>query len=569
MMNLDVAHILSDVARILEIKGDNRFRIRAYERAAQNIEGLSEDVANFVKEGRLMEIPGIGKDLADKVKEIVSTGRLKVFEDLKKTIPSGLLDLLNVPSVGPKTAKLLYEKLKIDSIGRLEKAIRENRLTGTFGIKEKTIENLKRGIELVKKGRERMSLAYAEQIADEFITALSKLSHVKKISPAGSLRRRKETVRDIDILMVSQRPGKIMGVFAGLPQVKEVLAKGETKSSVLTNEGIQVDARVVELKSFGAALLYFTGSKNFNIHLRKLAIQRGLKINEYGVFKKNKYIVGETEEGIFKFLGMSYVEPELREDAGEVELALKHELPALIGLKDIKGDLHVHSRWSDGGNSIEEMVEAAKAKGYTYAAITDHSQSLKIAHGLSAAQLRKKRAEIERINKKLKGLRVLFGTEVEIDSQGRLDYKDEILKEFDVVVAAVHSGFKQSKEQLTRRIVTACQNKYVHIIAHPTGRLWGTRDAYELDMDKVLKVAKDTNTHLEINAFPQRLDLNDVNCRYAKEVGVKLAISTDAHTTEQLGYMDLGVSVARRGWLSKEDVINTLPVEELLKRIKK
>jgi DNA polymerase (family 10) len=326
---------------------------------------------------------------------------------------------------------------------------------------------------------------------------------------------------------------------------------------------------VVEKKSFGAALLYFTGSKNFNIKLRQLAIKKGLKINEYGVFRKNRFVCGTIEEEIFKILGMSYIEPELREDNGEIELAQKSQLPVLIELKDLKGDLHVHSKWSDGGNTIEEVVQAAKKRGYSYIAITDHSQNLKIAGGLSIADLKKKKKEIDRMNKKLKGFRVLYGTEVDIDSDGKLDYKDEILKEFDVVVAAIHSGFKQSKTQLTKRLVEACQNKYVHIIAHPTGRLWGERDAYDIDIEEVLKVARETNTHLEINAFPQRLDLNDLNCRRVKEAGVKLALGTDAHTVEQLETMKLGIAVARRGWLAKKDVLNTLEVEELLKTMKK
>jgi len=569
MKNLEIAQIFRDIAKILEIKGDNPFRIRAYERAAQNIEGLTEDIENYIQEDRLTEIAGIGKDLSDKIKEFVKTGKIKAYEDLKKTIPSGLLDLLNIPSVGPKTAKLLYEKLKIKNISDLETAIKSNKLQGIFGIKEKTIENILKGIELLRRGKERMPLALALQVADEFVRALKRLPEVKKISTAGSLRRQKETVRDIDILVISHKPGKVMDAFVNIPMVREILAEGETKSSVRTKDDVQVDCRVVEEKSFGAALLYFTGSKNFNIKLRQLAIKKGLKINEYGVFKKDKFVTGQTEEEIFKILGMSYIEPELREDNGEIELAQEFKLPHLIELKDIKGDPHVHSEWSDGGNTIEEIVEVAKNRGYSYIAITDHSQSLKVAGGLSVADLKKKRKEIDRINQGLKNFRVLYGTEVDIDSDGNLDYKDEVLKDFDLVVAAIHTGFKQSKEQLTRRIVRACKNKYVHIIAHPTGRLWGTRDAYNIDIDYVLKVAKETNTFLEINAFPQRLDLNDLNCHRAKEMCVKLALGTDAHTTEQLEVMKLGISVARRGWLSREDVINTLTFDDLLKVIKK
>jgi DNA polymerase (family 10) len=569
MKNLEVSQIFRDFANILEIKGDNPFRIRAYQRAAQNIEGLTEDIEDFVREDKLREIPGIGQDLDYKIKEFINTGRIESYEKLKKTLPCGLLEVLDIPSVGPKTVKLLYEKLKIKSVLDLEKAIKANKLEGIFGIKEKTIENILKGIELVKRGKERMSLAQATQVADEFISALKKIPEVKRISTAGSLRRQKETVRDIDILVISHKPKKVMDIFTSLSDTKEILAKGATKSSVRTRDDVQVDCRVVENKSFGAALLYFTGSKNFNIKLRISAIKKGLKINEYGVFRKEKFVCGKTEEEIFKALGMSYVEPELREDSGEIELAQKFQLPQLIELKDLKGDLHVHSQWSDGSNTIEEMARAAIKIGYSYIAVTDHSQSLKIAGGLSISDLKKKKEEIDKINKKINGFRILFATEVDIDGSGNIDYKDEVLKSFDIVVAAIHTGFKQSQQQLTKRLAKACENKYVHVIAHPTGRLWGVRDAYDVDFEELFKVAKNTNTHLEINSFPSRLDLNDLNCRRAKETGVKLAISTDSHATEQLPAIKFGVSVARRGWLSREDVINTLPVGELLKVLRK
>lgn len=570
MKNLEVAETFRNIAKILEIKGDNPFRIRAYERAAQNIENLSVDIGDLVKVDNLKSIPGIGEDLNNKIKEIVNTDKLKFYEDLKKSFPLGLLEILAIPSVGPKTAKLLYEKLNIKDVPSLEKAIKKQKLIGLPGIQEKTVQNILEGIELVKKGRERMNIAEALRIAQEFIDALKKLPQVKKISTAGSLRRMKETVRDIDILVVSVNPKKIMDVFIKLPPVKGVLAHGLTKSSVLTKENIQVDLRVVEPKSFGAALIYFTGSKNFNIKLRQLALRRKLKINEYGIFdKKEKWLAGISEEEMFKFLKLEYIVPELREDRGEIELAKKNQLPELLELQDIRGDFHVHSEWSDGTNSIEEIAEIAHAHGYEYVVSCDHSQSLKVANGLSPAELKKKKIEIDKVNKKYKNFRVLFGTEVDIDSSGNLDYKDEILANFDIVVAAIHSGFKQSKEQLTKRIIKACSNKYVNIIAHPTGILWGTRAAYDLDFDKIFKVAKETNTFLEINCFPNRLDLNDINCHRAKELGVKLAIGTDSHIIDQLDFMKLGVAVARRGWLGKKDVINTLSLRELLKTIKK
>lgn len=569
MKNLEIARIFRDIAQILEIKGANVFRIRAYERGAQNIEGLSEDIENFVRDERLTDIPGIGRDLSERIKEFVQTGRIKFYDDLERSIPAGLLDLLNIPSVGPKTAKLLYEKLKIKSIAGLEQAIKKHKLEGIFGIKEKTIENILKGIVILKRGKERMTLAEAQLAADEFVRPLEKLPQAQKISTAGSLRRKKETVRDIDILAVSDSPKKIMSAFTQLEPVKEILAQGETKASVRTKEDVQVDCRVVEAKSFGAALLYFTGSKNFNIKLRQIAIKKGLKINEYGVFRKDKFVCGRTEQEIFKLLGLDYIEPELREDRGEIQLAQKSRLPDLINLKDIRGELHAHSEWSDGGNTIMEMAQAARRLGYSYIAIADHSLSLRVAGGLSPADLKKKKQEIEKVNKGLKNFRVLYGAEVDIDSGGALDYKDSILKEFDIVVAAIHSGFKQSKEQLTKRIIRACKNKYVHIIAHPTGRLWGVREAYDIDLDGILKAAKETNTCMEINSFPQRLDLNDLNARRAKEMGVRLSIDTDAHSTEQLLMMKLGVAVARRGWLSRADVINTFLVDQLLKAIKK
>ncbi|MDD5610552.1 MAG: helix-hairpin-helix domain-containing protein, partial [Candidatus Omnitrophica bacterium] len=432
MDNLLVAGIFRDVAKILEIKGENVFRIRAYERAALNIESLSEDIANLAKEDKLNQIPGIGKDLAEKISEIVRTGKLKFLKELERSIPEGLLELLEIPSIGPKTANLLYKELKVRSVADLEKAIEKGKLNGLPGIKEKTIQNIERGIEILKKGKERMLLSVAYATAEEFITKLKKLAEIKKISAAGSLRRQKDTVRDIDILVVSRAPGRVMDSFTSFPQVKTVQAKGATKSSVLTADNVQVDLRVVEEKSFGAALFYFTGSKNFNIKIRQLAIKKGYKLNEYGLFSgkgKERFIAGRSEEEIFTKLGLSYVEPELREDRGEIELAKKGKLPHLIELSDIRGDLHVHSDWSDGSNTIEEMVAAAIKRGYGYIAVTDHSQSLKVAGGLSLEELKKKKAEIEKINKGLKNFKVLFATEVDIDSGGNLDYPDDTLRE--------------------------------------------------------------------------------------------------------------------------------------------
>ncbi len=562
--------IFRNIAEILEIKGENVFRIRAYQKAADTIEGLAEDIENFVSQGRLGDIPGIGADLSAKIKEIVATGKLGFYEELKKSIPEGLLELLTIPSVGPKTAGLLFDKLKVKSIQDLENAITKGKLEGIPGIKEKTVENILKGIELIKRVKERMPFAVARQLAEDFLGALRRIKEVKLVFPAGSLRRCRETVRDIDILAVSDKPRKVMDVFTSLKQVKEVLANGETKSSVRSYDGVQIDCRVVEEKSLGAALVYFTGSKNFNIRIRQFAQKKGWKINEYGVFSSDgKYLAGRTEEEIFKLFKMQFIEPELREDSGEIELALKNKLPKLVETGDIQGDLHCHSIYSDGGNSIEEMALAARKKGYAYIALTDHSQSLKVAGGMSIESLSRKKKEIESLNRKWKDFRVLYGTEADIDSQGGMDYPDRILKEFDIVVAAIHTGFRQSPEQLTKRIIRACQNKFVHIISHPTGRLWGVRDSYELNLEEIFKAAKETNTALEINSFPQRLDLNGQNSRFAKKIGVKLAVNTDSHAIEHLDNISLGICVARSGWLEAKDVINTLPLDELLRTIKK
>jgi DNA polymerase (family 10) len=569
MKNQEIAKIFRQIADILEIKGENPFRIRAYQRAAQNIESIPEDIEILIKEDKVKSIPGIGKDLEEKIKEIASKGRLQFLEDLKKDIPQSLLDILNIPGVGPKTAKLLHEKLGIRDIVMLERMAHAGKIRQLPGIREKTEENILRGIELLKRGQDRMDLKTATDVADSFVRELKKIKEVKKIDAAGSLRRMKETVRDIDILVSSKKSEKVMSFFTTLPDIKNVIARGPTKSSILTKDDIQVDVRVIEDTSYGAALMYFTGSKEHNIKLRQLAIRKGFKLNEYGIFRKDKKIAGKTEEEMYKTLGLPYIIPELREDRGEVEAALEGRLPKLVDSTDIKGDLHVHSNWSDGGSSIEEVVLKARNMGYEYIAITDHSQGLKIAGGLDKEKLKQKSKEIERLTRKYKDIKILFGTEVDIDSNGELDYSDDMLREMDIVIAAVHAGFKQSKEKLTRRIIKACQNRHVQIIAHLTGRLWGAREAYEVDLEEIFKACKDTGTMLEINSFPQRLDLSDINCRMAKDFGVRFAINTDAHIADQLDLMRFGVSVARRGWLEKKDIINTLGFDRLKSSLNK
>jgi DNA polymerase (family 10) len=570
MKNQEIARIFNDIADLLEIKGENPFRIRAYRRAAQNIEGLARNVAETSKDD-LMKIPGIGQDLAGKVEEYVKTGRLQFYEDLKKEVPVGLSTLLSVPSLGPKTAKLLFEKLNVKDIETLEKFAMEHKLVGLPGIKEKTEENILKGIEMLKRGLERQPLGKVLPIANDILEHLRKKAPVKKLSIAGSIRRWKETIKDIDILATSENPKEVMKAFVHLPHVKEILMQGPTKSSVIIHEGLQVDLRVVEEESFGAALAYFTGSKAHNIRLREMAVKSGLKINEYGIFreKDDKRLGGKEEEDVYRILGLPYIPPELREDSGEVEAALSGRLPKLVEIGDIKGDLHVHSKWSDGSHDFEELVAEARRRGYHYIAITDHSKGLGIARGLTAERLLEQKKQIDAFNKRLKGFRLLTGIEVDVRSDGRLDLPDDVLKKMDIVVASIHSGFKQSREQLTKRLVSAMKNPFVSIIAHPTGRLIGERDSYDIDIDEVLKVAKETGTAIEINAYPLRLDLNDVHARMAKEKGVPLVIGTDTHIMSHFDYMAYGVSIARRGWLEKEDILNTLSYDSLIKAFKK
>lgn len=568
--NALVAEFFVKIAELLEIKGDNPFRIRAYLRAAEIMKNLKEDMVDYIQRDRLEDIAGIGHDLAEKIKEIFSTGQCHFYDTLKKDVPEGVLEMLEIPSVGPKTARLFYEKLKIKSISDLKKAAAGGRLFSLPGIKEKTVENIIKGIDLIQKAQESMDLLTAEKTAQQVISALKKDGDLKNLVVAGSFRRMKEVVRDIDILVVSDKPKKIMDSFVHLPFLKRVLAHGGLKSAVLTQDNAQVDLRVFKPESFGAALLYFTGSKNHNIRLRQLAIKKGLKINEYGLFDKKEHcLASKQEKDIYKALGLVFIPPELREDAGEIEAALKGVLPRLIDLKDIRGDFHVHTNYSDGVETVEDMVEAARRLKYDYVCLSDHSVSLKIAGGLDKAALKKKKRQIDQLNSKLKGFRVLFGSEVEINADGSIDYDDGILADFDIVIAAIHTGFKQSKKQLTKRILKACENKHVHMIAHPTGRLWPARGPYELDFKEIFKIARDTNTALEINAHPYRLDLNDQNARLAKENGVKLAINTDSHNREHLSYMKFGVGIARRAWLEKKDILNTLSLKELLKTIKK
>ena len=569
MKNQQIANIFNEIADLLELKGENVFRIRAYRRAAQNIDGLSKDVTAQSPE-ELESIPGIGKDLAAKIHEFLETGKVSKHEELKKEIPAGVLDLLRIPGLGPKKAKLLYDKLHVKGVDELEDAIKKGKLSGLPGIQKKTEENILRGIELIKRGSERQPLGRVLPLAEDIVRRMKDGAPIDRIEIAGSIRRWKETVKDIDILTTSKQAEKVMDVFVSLPHVGRVLMQGPTKSSIITDDGIQVDLRVVEEGSFGAALAYFTGSKQHNIKLREMAVRAGLKINEYGVFKEpgDIKIGGKKEEDVYKALKLPLIPPELREDAGEIDAALKGQLPELLTLDDIKGDLHVHTNWSDGSHDLEEVVRAAQQKGYHYIAITDHTKGLGVAHGLDEKRLADEIRLIDETNKRYAGFKILKGTEIDIRADGRLDLSDDSLAGLDIVVAAVHSGFRQTKEEMTKRILTALRNTCVNVIAHPSGRLIGVRDAYAVDMEAVLKEAAKQGVAMEINAQPLRLDLNDLHIKMAKQFGVQLVISTDMHVTSQFDYMAYGVSLARRGWVEKKDVLNALEYKELLTRLK-
>lgn len=569
MKNRQIAEIFTDIADLLELKGgENVFRIRAYRRAAQNIGGLSSDVSTL-SDKDLAAIPGIGPDLAAKIKEFIATGRVSAHEKLKKEIPEGVLALLKVPGLGPKKAKQFYDALKIKSIDELETAIKKGKLEGLPGIQKKTEENILKGIELLKRGTDRRPLGRVLPLAEDIVRRMKDSAPVDKIEVAGSLRRWKDTVRDIDILTTSKNAGAVMDAFVKLPHVGRVLAHGETKSSIVTDEGIQVDLRVVDEDSFGAALAYFTGSKQHNIKLREMAVRAGLKINEYGVFKgpEEKKIGGKREEDVYKALKLPFIPPELREDTGEIDAALAGKLPELVTLGDIKGDLHVHTKWSDGSHDLDTMVEAARKKGYQYIAVTDHTKGLGVARGLDEKRLADEIRLIDAVNEQLSGFKILKGTEIDIRADGRLDLEDEALAGLDIVVASIHSGFKQTEEQITKRILSAIRNPYVSVIAHPTGRLIGERDAYSVDMEAVLREAAKYGVAMEVNSYPLRLDLNDLHIKMAKQYGVPIVINTDTHVTSQYDYMAYGVSVARRGWMEKKDVLNTFEYDELMRRL--
>jgi DNA polymerase (family 10) len=568
MRNPEVAQMLFEIADLLELKGESIYRIAAYREAGRSIENLPVAIESYSSVERLMEIPGVGESIALKIHEYLTTNKCKYLEDLRKEFPAGLIEIQKVPGVGPKIAKLLYEKLGIDSLEALEKAALEHRIRKLPRMGAKSEENILRGIQMIRARTGRMLLGIALPAAEEIIKYMKQVKEVEQIEAAGSIRRMKETIGDIDILAASKGPAAVMKAFTSLPVVKEVLATGETRASILTKDNLQIDLRVVDPSSWGAALQYFTGSKAHNIKLREMAGKLNLKINEYGVFKGDKKIAGAKEDEIYSILGLQYIPPELREDQGEIEAAKQGKLPELVDHNEIKGDLHVHSKWSDGSASIQEMAMAAKQLGYEYIAICDHSKSLGVAAGLEAEEIHEQRREIMELNEKFKDFKIISGVEVNILSNGEIDFSDAELKQFELVIAGIHSGFRQPREKITSRIIAAMENEHVDIISHPTGRLIEKRAPYEVDVEKILEVAAQTETALEISASPDRLDLRDVDARKAKEYGVAISIGTDAHSIASLGLMKYGVATARRAWLQPKDVLNTLSVEELLKRFK-
>jgi DNA polymerase (family 10) len=567
MKNQMVAEVLYQIADLLDLKGEIFFKTRAYRIAAQTIEVLDEDIENITKQDRLREISGIGEALSKKIKELVETGKLEYFEKLKKEIPEGLLKMLDIPGLGPRKVAAIYKNLGITTIPELRQACKDGKLQDLEGFGIITEQNILRGIQMKEKTSGRVLLNLAYQDGQNYALYLKKCDKIKRLSIAGSLRRRKETIGDLDILASSDNPSEVMDFFVKYSDVKQVLLKGSTKTSVILNDDLQVDLRVVEDKSFGAALQYFTGSKEHNVKMRSLAIKKGYKLNEYGLFdKKNeKFIVGKNEEEIYSKLGLSYIEPELRENRGELEAARQKKLPNLVKLDDIQGDLHVHSVYSDGFEQIQDIANFCKKKGYKYVGITDHSQSLHVARGLTEDKIKKKIKEIKDLNKKFDNFKIFCGTECDIKSDGTLDYPDKILEMFDYVGVGIHIGFKMDIKQATDRYLKAMENKHVLFIAHPTCRLIGRREPFELDLEKIFDKARQTDTYLEINSFPDRLDLNDLHVKIAKEKGVKFVVGTDSHHMVHLNYMQYGISTARRGWLEKKDILNTYSLSELEK----
>jgi len=576
MKNAILSELFDEMADVMEILGEDRFRINSYRKVARVIGDMPTDVETLLATGQLAKIPGIGKSSLAKIEEFVKTGTITAHRQLLKKIPPKLLELLKVPGMGPKGVKAVYEKLNVTSIAKLKGAIKSGSLATLPGFGDKKAAAIVRGIEFLEKSTGRIRLDQAMGAAEMVTYLLRELSGTQRIQTAGSLRRRAETIGDVDILVAAGKSKKsserIIEGFTSAGFVEEVLAAGPTKGSAIiqTETGpVQVDVRVVPQESFGAAAQYFTGSKEHNVRLREIAIKAKLKLNEYGLFKAERKVAGPVEEEIYQKLGLDYIEPLLREDRGEVEAAKTNSLPELIKAGDIKGDFHVHTNASDGDCDISELAQAAKEIGYKYICITDHSRSSAIANGLSAERLAQQIKQIRKLNEKLKGITIFAGSEVDIHADGSLDFDDKLLAELDFVIAAIHSGLASPREKVTTRTLKAMDNPYVNCIAHPTGRLIGQREAMDLDIAAVIKHAAQTQTAFEVNANPWRLDLKDIHCRMAIEAGVKLAIGTDAHSVAGLGLMGFGVATAARGWVTKADVLNTLSAAKIRSWVKR
>ncbi len=568
MKNAQIAEIFNEIADLMEIQGEQPFRIASYRKVARILEELTEDVETLLATGKLAQIPGIGKGSLERIEEYIKTGKISTHQELIKKVPPGLIKLTKIPGLGPKTIALLWKEMGVTDIGQLRKAINSGMIEKLPGMGAKKVENIKKGIDFIIRSSGRTPLGIALPIANELVSEIQDIVGVKRAQAAGSLRRRAETIGDIDILVEAENGENVLKEFTKFRQIIEILSAGTTKASVRIKDNIQVDVRVISNKSFGAALQYFTGSKAHNIRLREIAIKKKWKLNEYGLFEGEKQIAGKSEDEIYDKLGLKYIPPELREDRGEIENA--NNLPKLIERKDIRGDLHMHTTASDGRNSIEEMIEACIEQGYEYMCITDHSKSSAIAGGLDEGQLAKHISAVRKLADKYSAdIAVFIGSEVDILSDGHLDYDDSVLSELDFVVASIHSGLGQPANKITNRLLKAMENKYVRLIGHPTGRLIGQREASAIDVAKIIEQARQTGTWLELNSSWQRLDLKDIHLRLAKQEGVGVCICTDAHSTEQLDYIEYGVYTARRGWLEKNNVINALHRQQFTELIKK
>lgn len=568
MKNKEIAKIFRNMAVLLEIKGALIFKIRAYERAAMTLENLEEDVEDLWKQDRLEGLAGIGEKLKAKIIEYITTGKIQSYDDKKKKIPVDVEELDKVAGLGPKTILKLYRNLKVKSMADLEDAAKKQKIRAIKGLGPIVEQNILKSIGFAKTSTERVLLGDAIVISEKIKRELEKAKDVEKIEIAGSLRRRKETIRDIDILIASKNHSKVIDAFTSLPSVQRVLAKGQTKSSIRIDD-IQADLRVVDENIFGAALLYFTGSQQHNIHLRRIAIKKSMKLSEYGIFDKgtNRLLAGKTEEECYKKLGLMYIEPEMREDTGEIEFAMENSLPRLVEIDDIKGDLQMHTKYSDGNNSVLEMAQESEKLGHEYILITDHLGKAGMGNAMDEKRLHEQKKEIEEISNKVK-VKILQGAEINIQADGTIDVENKILKELDIVVGSVHFGFKKPKETNTKRIMNAMENENIDIIGHPTGRLLNERPGMEIDFDEILDKAKATKTILEINALPKRLDLSDIQIKAAVKKGIKLSIGTDSHDSIMLKNYILGVYTARRGWATKDDIVNTRSLKEMLKLLK-